>query len=151
MRERRLLQLPPILDLLFPKAVEVVMPRKLDRRMKRREALHEDLAFDIAATGAPGDLGEQLKGALARAEIGQVQAEVGIHDADERDVRKVQALRDHLRADEDVDLAGPKRSERFAIRIATLHHVGIHPLHDGLWERVSRRRPRLSPCRCRCI
>ena len=34
-----------------------------------------------------------------------------IDDADQRDVRKVQALGDHLRADEDVDLAGPEIAE----------------------------------------
>ena len=73
-REGRVVPLSAELDLLLVEAVEVVVPRELDRRAERREALHEDFALDIAAAGASGDLGEQLEGAFAGAEVGQVQA-----------------------------------------------------------------------------
>ena len=35
-----------------------------------------------------------------------MQRHVGVDDADERDVREMQTLRDHLGADEDVDQIG---------------------------------------------
>src|SRR5450755_2288464 len=110
----RIFKLFAELDFLFVKTVEVVAARVLDRRMKRRERLHKHLALDVAATGATGDLREQLEGAFARAKIRLVQREVGVNDADERDVRKVQPLRDHLRADEDVNFARAKIAEHFA-------------------------------------
>ena len=43
--------------LLLPVALEIVVARELDRRAGRREALHENLAFHLAAPGASGDLG----------------------------------------------------------------------------------------------
>src|SRR5688572_22542371 len=104
-RERWIFQLLAEFDLLIVEAHEVVAARVLNRRMKRRERLHEDLALDIAPPRAPGDLRDQLKGPFARAKVGNVQRQVGVNNSDERHVRKVQALRNHLRADKDVDLA----------------------------------------------
>jgi hypothetical protein len=124
--EGRLLELPPVLDLEFPETVEVVMPGKLNGGMMRGEALDEDLALDIATAGAAGHLREELERALAGAKVRQMQGEVGVDDADERDIREMQALGDHLRADEDVDLADAKRAERLAISLAALHDIGIH-------------------------
>ena len=96
--------------------------------MKRRERLHENLALHVAAPGAPGDLREQLEGALARAEIRLVQREVGVNDADQRDVRKMQALGNHLRADENVGLADAKIAEHLPVIVLALHRVGVHAL-----------------------
>src|SRR5450432_240401 len=107
----RIFQLFAEFDFLFVETVEVVAARVLDRRMERRERLHKNLALDVAATRAAGDLREQLEGALARAKIRLVQRGVRVNDADERDVRKMQPLRDHLRADEDVNLARAKIAE----------------------------------------
>ena len=42
------------------------MPRELNRRTEGRVGLHENFARRFAAAGATGDLGEELKGALAR-------------------------------------------------------------------------------------
>src|SRR5665213_250226 len=122
----RIFQLFAEFDFLFVKTVEVMAARVLDRRMKRRERLHKHLALDIAATGATGDLREQLEGAFARAKIRLMQREVGVNDADERDVRKMQTLGDHLRADEDIGLARAKIAEDFAIIVLALHRVGVH-------------------------
>jgi hypothetical protein len=44
--------------------------------MKRRERLHEDFAFHVAASGATGNLGEQLERPFAGTEVGDVQAEI---------------------------------------------------------------------------
>ena len=64
--------------------------------MKRRERLHENLALHVTATGATGDLREQMKRVFTRAEIRLMQREVGEDDAHERHVRKMQPLGDHL-------------------------------------------------------
>src|SRR5437667_92145 len=81
----RIFQLLAELDFLFVKANEVVAARILNRRMKRREGLHHDFALHVATARATGDLREQLKGALARAEVRDVQREVRVNDPDERD------------------------------------------------------------------
>ena len=51
-----------------------------------------------AAAGAARHLLDQIKRALRRMIVGQVQLRVGIDDADQGDVLEVKALRDHLRA-----------------------------------------------------
>jgi len=61
-----------------------------------------------AATSATGDLRQKLKGALTRAKIREVQREISVDDSDQGHVREVQAFRDHLGADEKVDLARAK-------------------------------------------
>ena len=83
-------------------------PRKLYRRMKRRERLHEHLALHISAPRPAGHLREQLKRPLSRAEIRLVQREVRIDDSDQRDIRKMQSLGDHLRAHQDIDFSDAK-------------------------------------------
>ena len=80
------------------------------------------------ATGAARDLSEQLEGPLARAEVRQVQREVRVNDADQRHVREVQALRDHLRADEHVELAASKGAENAGDRATTPHAARISVL-----------------------
>ena len=94
--------------------------------MKRSEGLDEDFALDVAAAGAAGDLGEQLEGAFAGAEVRDDAGQVGVDDPDQRDVRKMQALGDHLRADEDVDLAGAEVAQDAAIILLPLQRVGVH-------------------------
>src|SRR5277367_6811395 len=135
----RIFQLFAKFNFLFVKTVEVVAARELDRRMKRRERLHKHLALHIAATGATGDLREQLEGAFARAKIRLMQREVGVDDTDERDVRKMQPLRDHLRADEDVNLARAKITEHFPVIILALHRVGVHALDARLRKKFRER------------
>lgn len=79
---------------------------ELDGWGVRGEGLDDHLPFQVAAAGAAGDLGEQLEGAFAGAEIGDVEAEVRIEDADEGDIGEVESLGNHLGADEDVDFMG---------------------------------------------
>src|SRR5271166_1273124 len=95
----RILQLAAKFDFLFVKTVEVVAARILDGRMKWRESLDNHFALDIAAAGPAGDLRQQLEGALARAKIRLMQRRIGVNDADERDVWKMEAFCNHLCAD----------------------------------------------------
>src|SRR5207247_11181436 len=84
-------------------------------------------------------LREQLKGPFAGSEIWLVQAEVGVNDADQRDVRKVQPLRNHLRADEDVDLPGAKIAEDAPVIVLGLQRVRIHAAHARVREQFRER------------
>ena len=68
---------------LLGKAVEVVLAGELDGRRVRRKGLDDDLALEIPATGAAGDLGDELESALAGAEVRDMQAKVGIEDTDD--------------------------------------------------------------------
>ena len=64
-----------------------------------------------------------------------MEREIGVDDSDKRDVRKMEAFRDHLRADEDVDLARAKSVQRFAVSVFARHRVGVHSPNDGFWEK----------------
>ena len=108
-------------EFLLEIAGEIVVTRELNRRTEWRVSLHENFSRRFAASSASGDLREKLKGAFACAEIWQMQREIGINDSDQRYVRKMQPFGDHLRADEDVDLAGAKISQRFAICFLARH------------------------------
>ena len=85
-------------EFLFDEAEEVVVARELDGGAVGDEGLDEDFAFHFAAARASGDLGEEGEGALASAEVGGVEGEVGIEDADEGDVGEVEAFGNHLGA-----------------------------------------------------
>ena len=53
----------------------------------------------------PATWASKLKRPLRGAEVGDVQADVGVDHADQRHVREVEPLGDHLRAEQDVDQA----------------------------------------------
>ena len=54
----------------------------------------------LTATGATRDLLEEVERALPRAEVGHLEGVVGIDHTHERHLGKVQALGDHLRAEQ---------------------------------------------------
>ena len=68
-----------------------------------------------------------------------MQAQICIDDADERDVREVQALRDHLGAEQDVDLADAKICEDAAEVVLALERVRVHALDARVWEEFRER------------
>src|SRR4029453_13530738 len=63
-----------------------------------------------------------------------MQRKVGVDNSDKRDIRKMQTFRDHLGADEDVDLAGTKGMQRFAVSVFARHRIGIHSPNDCFGE-----------------
>src|SRR5438270_6753929 len=116
-------------QLLLKIAGEIVVARELDRRTERRVGLHENFSLRFTATGPSRHLSQQLKRSFARAEIRKVQREIGVDDSDQGHVRKMQTFRDHLRADKNVDLAGAKTSQIFAISVFARHRISVHPSH----------------------
>ena len=102
--------------------------------------LDDDFAADVAAAGAAGDLRDQLERPLARPEVRHGEPEVRIDDADQRDVRKVQPLRDHLGPDQDIELAAPEPLENHLVVVRAAHRVGIHAGDPGRVEHGARDR-----------
>ena len=100
----------------------------------------------LAAAGAPGHLREQLKRPLGGAEVRQPEPDIGRDDADERDVREIVALGDHLRADEHVELAAAKAVQQIGETAPPAHRVAI----DAADARVGKQRAALRPRRARC-
>ena len=81
----------------------------------------------VAPPGPADGLGEELVGPLRGALVGQVEGDVRRHDADERDRRDVEALRDEARPDEDVEPAVGERVDDPLRRAAPLDDVAIEP------------------------
>ncbi len=106
------------------------MPRELHCRMKRRAGLHIHFAMHIAATAAARHLHEQLEHPFAGAEIGQLQRRIGIDHTHAGHVGEMQSFRNHLRADQNIDLAPGKSAEGLLIRILVAHRIRIHA-HDS--------------------
>jgi hypothetical protein len=64
-----------------------------------------------------------------------MQGEIGVDDTDKRHVREMQAFRDHLCADENIDLASAKIPQRFAIRfLAVIESASMR--RTTLWENL---------------
>ena len=74
------------------------------------------------AAGAADHLMQQLKGALGGARIAVAEAEIGVDHADQIEHRKMMALGDHLRADDDVEPARAT-SANSSRRRSTVHEI----------------------------
>ena len=95
--------------------------------MLRPVGLDERHAAAVAAPGPPHGLGEQLVGPLRGALVGEVERDVGGHDADERHLGHVEALGDEARADEHVQPAARERVEDPLRAAAPLGDVPVQP------------------------
>ena len=89
--------------------------------------LDDNAPSERPPAGASRDLRDELACPFGGAEVGEVERRVGVDDADEHDVGEVEPLGDHLRADEDLDLAGAEGVERPLVAAAGAHRVGVHP------------------------
>ena len=94
--------------------------------MVRRARLHEHATALRAAPRPPRNLRHELKRPLASPKVGKVQPRVGIHDSDDRDVRKVEPLGDHLGSEQDVDLALGNALQDVMVRPLARRRVEIH-------------------------
>ncbi len=104
-------------------------------------------ARPVAAAGAAHRLGEQLVRPLGGPLVGQVERDVGRDDADERDLRDVEALGDEARPDEHVQLAVGERVHDPRRSATPLDDVAIEPADAQ--RREARHAPRARRARCR--
>ena len=84
---------------------EVALDQRLHHRVLGGERLQQHAAGGLGAAGAAGDLVQQLHRAFRRAQIAAGQAQIGVHHAHQRQMRKVPALGDDLGADDQVHRA----------------------------------------------
>ena len=105
----------------------VAVEQALEQRMIRIVGLNHDLAGAIGAPGAARDLQDRLREPLVAARIGAEQPLVGVQHADERDAREVMALRQHLRADQNLDVARFDVVQHGGERALAARAVAIEP------------------------
>ena len=109
----------------FVEGLVILASGELNRVVLRVVGFDENFAGEIAASRAARHLREQLKRFFGGAKIGAAQREIGGDDANQRDALKVVALRDHLRADEDVCFARRECAEDFLVFLLGAHGVAI--------------------------
>ena len=88
------------------------------------KGLQQGAARLFAAPGAARHLIEQLKRALGGARIAIGQADIGVHHADQSQKRKIMALGDQLRADDEIELMLRHRLQFGAHALGPARHVG---------------------------
>ena len=93
------------LQLLLVERLVILRGGHANRVMIRIDGLDQHDARQIAAARASGHLREQLERALGGAKIRQAQSDIRRHHAHQRHVGNVVPLGDHLRADQDVEIA----------------------------------------------
>ena len=101
--------------------------------------LDQHLAGLRAAPGAARDLDDGLRHAFGRAEIRAEQALVGVQHHHQGDARKVVALGDHLRADQDARLAAGDPANYLLDVAALAHHVAIEAGDGHVREQLRQR------------
>ena len=111
----------------------------LDGRVEGSKTLNEHLALDIASPGPATDLGEQLEGALTRAEIRLMETQVGMNDAHQSDIREMQSLSDHLGAHQNINFANPEIGEDAPIILLPLQGIRIHAFDPSVREPLTQR------------
>ena len=119
-------------------ALDVAGDQRGDHRMVRLPGLQQRAARPFAAPGAPGRLAQELKGALGGARIAVGEADIGVDDADQGQQRKIVALGDELRADDDVVVAARRRIELPAQRLDPAGEVGREHQRARVGEQRSR-------------
>ncbi len=93
--------------------------------------LYDDAARLLRAPRTTGHLFEQLEGALRRPEVRQLERGVGVDDAHQRDVGEVEALRNHLRAQQHRARRGSELLQQLFVRALGRGGVGVHAHHAG--------------------
>jgi hypothetical protein len=68
--------------------------------------LEDDVSLFLSTTCATRYLGEKLKGSFPSSKVGNMKAHIAIDDTDKCHIREIMPLRDHLGADQDIDLFG---------------------------------------------
>jgi hypothetical protein len=115
------------------------MCERLHHRMLWRVGLQQHPSRRLRAAGAAGHLVQQLHRALGGAQIAAGQPKIGIDHADQRQMRKMPAFGDDLRADDEVNLPRRDRPRRLGGSGRPGHGIARHDQQP----RVGKPRPRL--------
>ena len=124
----------PVREFLLEEGRIVLSASHLDAVVLRVECLDDRFSRSFAAAGPPGHLGQELKRTLGRAEIREPQPHVRGNDANQRHARKIVPLRNHLRADHDVNLARRKLRQARRQRPLEADRIAIDATDACLWK-----------------
>ena len=124
--KRREQRVAALVQIVVGKDRTVVLGDGANNRVLGQIGLDDDLARAITATGTAGDLLQQIVGALPCAEVRQLEGEVGIDHAHERDLGKVETLCDHLGAQQHGAIGRIELLEQLFVRILAARGIGIH-------------------------
>ena len=102
--------------------------------MTWERSLNDDLSPQGPPSGSTRHLRQKLKDALAGSEIGEVEADVGVDGSDQRDIREIEALGDHLCAQKDVDLSTFDPSQDVVMGPFGARGVNVHAGDAGVGE-----------------
>src|SRR4051812_616698 len=102
--------------------------------MVGQSGLDQNLPSFGAAARPARDLTQELEATLGRTEIGQIDSNVRVDDPNEGDIRKVEALGDHLGSEQDVHLAGGDAIKYASVRPFAAGGVDIHAGNSRRWK-----------------
>lgn len=92
-------------DFLLVEAKEVVGGRACDGVVRREVGLNDYFTVGVFASGAAGNLRDELERFFTAPEVGDGESHVGKYDSDEINFGKMKSDGDHLGSDKDVDFA----------------------------------------------
>lgn len=115
-----------LLDFLSDKAVVVVCHSALDGVVRSKPGLDYDVASLGAASSPARHLSEQLVRSLGASVVGEIDSDVGVDDAHKRHVWKIEALGDHLSAEEYVYVASGDSAEYVGVRPFSACGIDVH-------------------------
>ena len=117
-------------DFLSVKAGVIVLGSPNDGVVLGIVALKNDVPGKHASPCPARNLAQDLEGALASPKIGQVKADIGIDYANQGNQGQIQALGDHLGADEDIGLMSHKLIQYLLVGILSPGDIAI-PAQKG--------------------
>ena len=124
--KRRVQRVAALVQVVVGKDRTVMLSDGANDRILGQVGLDDHLAGTIAATGTARHLFQQVVGALPCAEVRQLEGEVGIDHAHERDLGKVETLCDHLGAQQNGAIGRIELLEQLFVRILAARGIGIH-------------------------
>ena len=124
--ERREQQRLPNGKLLLRKAFVILLCRKAQDVMVRHERLQNGASGLAAAPASAHDLRDEGERALIAPKIAGIERFIHAQDADERHIREIQPLADHLRAKHDVVFAPAEHLEALLIGVAGANRIRVH-------------------------
>ena len=124
--KRRIQRVATLVQVVVGKDRAIMLGNGANDRVLGQIGLDNDLARAIAAPGTAGDLLQQIVGALPCAKVGQLEGEVGIDHAYERDLGKIETLCDHLGAQQHGTIRRIELLEQLFVRILAARGIGIH-------------------------
>ncbi len=96
------------------------------------QGLHQHPAGVSGPSGSPGHLLQQLGAMLQRAEVGGIEAAIGIDHHDQGDMGQVVTLGQHLRAHQQAGLAAMDLLEHLLEALLLAGAVAVDTVYDGV-------------------